>query len=117
MNVLIVDDEEEITVMMQRMLASNGYTVDTYNNSLDALEAFRGNPQNYDLLISDLTMPNMSGIELLQEIQKIKLGFPTIIMTGYGGEKLTLLPEHQVILHKPLRWPIVAATIRNILDH
>ncbi|HIE82443.1 MAG TPA: PAS domain S-box protein, partial [Dehalococcoidia bacterium] len=81
-SILIVDDEEMLTDMMQEILTSHGYKVDAYNNSLEALDAYKRNPDNFDLIISDLTMPNLAGTELLKEVHKFSPGFPTILMTG-----------------------------------
>ena len=115
-SLLVVDDEEMITTMMQKMLSAIGYQVETCNSSMDALAIFKRNPGKYDLLISDLTMPDLTGIELIQEIRELRSGFPTILMTGFSGDELEDLSEQQVVLHKPLIKRTLAVAVRATLD-
>jgi CheY-like chemotaxis protein len=99
--VLVVDDEIEIADMVEEMLVLEGYRVSSYGTGADALEALRSDPGKVDLLIADLTMPRLTGLELLQEARKLKPELPTILMTGYGGKSLEGLPAHQIVLFKP----------------
>ncbi|MBV1906959.1 MAG: PAS domain S-box protein, partial [Pseudomonadales bacterium] len=116
-SILIVDDEKTITLMLHQMLSELGYRIHQYNSSLEALAAFQNEPEAFDLLISDLTMPQMSGIELLQEVHKLKPDFPTILMTGYAGASDQGLANGQSMLHKPLRQRTVAMAIRAQIDN
>jgi CheY-like chemotaxis protein len=70
------------------MLARLGYQVTVSTSSLKALELFRARPDMFDLLISDQTMPNLTGVDLAREIHQIRPRFPVILCTGYS-ERLT----------------------------
>ena len=80
---LVVDDEFCILDVMEPGLASSGFTVTRFADPTEALAAFRATPMNFDLLLSDLTMPRMSGLELACEVGLVRPGFPIILMTGH----------------------------------
>jgi CheY-like chemotaxis protein len=81
--ILLVDDKEVIASMEQMMLERLGYHITTRMSSIDALEAFRANPDFFDLVITDMTMPNMTGGRLAKELNLIKPGIPIILCTGF----------------------------------
>jgi PAS domain S-box-containing protein len=81
--ILFVDDEEALARMGQIMLKRLGYEVEVRTSSLDALDAFRANPEKYDLVITDYTMPGMTGMDLSEELLKIRPDIPIILCTGY----------------------------------
>ncbi len=87
--ILIVDDEEPIAVLAQRMLAKLGYAAETRTSVLDALETIRSAPDTFDLVITDMTMPSMSGIDFARQLAQIRPSLPVILTTGYRGS-LTL---------------------------
>lgn len=117
--ILIVDDEEAIVVMMKAVLEQLGYIVDAQACSLNALKLFQKRADKYDLVISDLTMPDMTGTDLSQQIRGIRSEIPIIIMTGFDCD---LNDEKQKqcgirkVLHKPIRPHELAAVIREVLD-
>ena len=117
--ILLVDDEEAIVRMEQQMLERLGYEVNTRTGSVDALEAFKADPDRYDLIITDMTMPNMTGIRLAKEIKKIRPGIPIIICTGFSDqineEKCKALGIQGYVM-KPIVIRKIAATIREALD-
>lgn len=80
--ILVVDDEEDILVTLKDILEEEGYTVDIESNPRDALEKIKQN--EYDLVISDLKMPSMSGEELLEEVRKFNSVVGFIMLTAYG---------------------------------
>lgn len=80
--ILVVDDEEDILVTLKDILEEEGYTVDIESNPKDALEKIKQN--EYDLVISDLKMPSMSGEELLEEVRKFNSIVGFIMLTAYG---------------------------------
>ncbi len=82
--ILFVDDEESIASIGKEMLTSLGYDVDVRFSSLDALYAFRANPNRFDLVITDMTMPNMTGVDLAHEMLKIRSEMPIILTTGFS---------------------------------
>ncbi len=82
--ILVVDDEEALAQMSREMLTSLGYEVTLHYSSLDALEAFCKKPQDFDLVITDMTMPNMSGAGLARELLTIRHDIPIILVTGFS---------------------------------
>ncbi|MGA2401744.1 MAG: response regulator [Syntrophobacteraceae bacterium] len=116
--VLLVDDEKPIVDMHKEMLESLGYDVAQRYSSYDALQAFKARPESFDLVITDLTMPHMTGIDLAKEIQKIRSNIPIIICTGFGegldAERTELLGING-FLFKPVSLRDLAVTVSRIL--
>jgi PAS domain S-box-containing protein len=81
--VLFVDDEPALTAVTQRMLERLGYTVVALGSSTEALATFRADPQAFDVVISDLTMPGMTGAQLALEMRRLRANVPVILSTGY----------------------------------
>lgn len=117
--ILFVDDEESIAVFAQKMLETLGYTVRYETDSKEALEAFRDNPQGYDLVITDQTMPRLPGSELSKELMKIRPDIPIILCTGYSSmiseQKARDLGIRAFVM-KPTNKLKFAQTIRKVLD-
>jgi CheY-like chemotaxis protein/anti-sigma regulatory factor (Ser/Thr protein kinase) len=117
--ILLVDDEKALADIGRQLLELLGYTVETRTSPDDALEAFRAQPGRYDLLITDMTMPGMSGNRLVAEIRKTRPGIPVIICTGFSR---IISPEtaHEeginAILMKPLAINDLASAVRKVLD-
>ena len=84
--ILLVDDEVAITAVAARMLGRLGYQVTCFNSSRDALKAFIEAPQGFDLVISDQTMPEYTGLELIERIKKVAAGMPVLLMSGYSDQ-------------------------------
>ena len=81
--ILYVDDEEPLVLLMTKMLQRLGYEVSGCPDAHKALELFRNNPQNFDAVITDLSMPGMSGMEFARQLLQIRPGTPIIITSGY----------------------------------
>ncbi len=117
--VLFVDDEHFLIDIGRDMLEALGYSVEPHTDPLAAFEAFRANPDRFDLLITDLTMPHMTGELLITEIRKIRPAFPAILCTGFGkklnGQKMTELGVFHV-MNKPIRLADLAKAVRDSLD-
>jgi CheY-like chemotaxis protein len=116
--ILVVDDEEVIVRMEQMLLERLGYQVTARTASIEALEAFKANPGRFDLIVTDMTMPNMTGIGLAREVKKIK-NIPVIVCTGFSEqineENFKALGIDGYVL-KPLIRRDIAETIRKVLD-
>jgi two-component system NtrC family response regulator len=80
--ILIIDDEKNYLVILEALLAPEGYEIITEDNALNALRLIR--ETDLDLIITDMKMPGMNGIELLEKSKKINPELPVIIMTAYG---------------------------------
>jgi PAS domain S-box-containing protein len=83
-HILFVDDEKPLVSLAKSMLEDLGYRVTTMTNSVDALAAFRSQPQDYDLVITDQTMPHMNGADLARALLEIRPALPVILATGYS---------------------------------
>jgi PAS domain S-box-containing protein len=85
-HILFVDDEEPLVEIATEMLQMHGYRVTAKTNSEEALEAFKNSPDNFDLVITDQTMPNMSGSELASALLRTRPDLPIILCTGYSSK-------------------------------
>lgn len=94
-HVLLVDDEDQVANVSSELLKSLGYTVSFFTSSRKALASFLENPQKFDVVMTDLVMPEITGIELCSEIKKVRPNLPVILSTGYS-EKVTESVLHQV---------------------
>ena len=81
-SILLVDDDPEFCKAMKKTLEKSGYLVTLATDGWEALAAITGNV--FDLVLSDLRMPNLNGIELMQEIKRKKINVPVVFITGYG---------------------------------
>jgi len=86
--IMLVDDEGQVVQVIGELLRSIGYHVSGWTSAKAALEHFKENPESYDLLVTDLTMPHMSGVELSAEVKRTRSDFPVILITGYS-DRLT----------------------------
>jgi CheY-like chemotaxis protein len=117
--ILFVDDEETLIELGESMLKKLGYQVSTRTSSIEAIEAFKANPQKFDLVISDMTMPNMTGDLLAKALLKIRADIPIIICTGFSeliSEQKTDQIGIKGFLMKPLTIRELARTVRKVLD-
>jgi two-component system cell cycle sensor histidine kinase/response regulator CckA len=118
-HILFVDDEKPLIDIGKQTLERLGYKVTTRTSSTEALEAFRAQPEKFELVITDQTMPTMSGETLAKELTQIRPDTPVILCTGYSEtrseQKLTALGIREV-LRKPIIVREMANTIRRVLD-
>ncbi|MBU0769761.1 MAG: PAS domain S-box protein, partial [Proteobacteria bacterium] len=119
-HILFVDDEESLIDMGKQSLVSLGYNVTTRISSIEALELFKTQPDAFDLVITDLTMTNMTGDELAEKIMAIRPDIPVILCTGFSTriteEKAKNMGIRAFIM-KPLIRKDIAETIRKVIDH
>ena len=88
-SVLLVDDEESIRIATQLVLEQEGFTVDSASDGQEALNLFNANPGKYDLIVTDQSMPRVSGLELTQEIRKSNATLSILLSTGHLGSQDT----------------------------
>ncbi|MCP4158442.1 MAG: PAS domain S-box protein [Deltaproteobacteria bacterium] len=118
-SILFVDDEISITEMSKKTLERLGYSVDTVDNPVDALENFKLNPGDYDLVITDMAMPKINGLDFTKEIRDIRNDIPVIICSGFNTSiNEDNIDEHSIsaYLSKPVITSELAKTIREVLD-
>jgi CheY-like chemotaxis protein len=82
-HILYVDDEEALVFLATRLLERCGYRVSGFTNAITALKQFRENPVEFDVLVTDLSMPGMSGFELTEEIHRTRSDIPVVLTSGY----------------------------------
>ena len=117
--ILFVDDEPPIVKMAKEMLERLGYTVAIRTSSLEALELFKANPTQFDLVITDMTMPHMTGDKLTKEILAIHPDIPIILCTGFSQQineqDAKAIGVAEFIL-KPIIKKDLATILRKVLD-
>ena len=106
--------------MGDQMLTRLGYRVKTRTSSLEALELFRAKPNFFDLVETDMTMPNMTGAELTREVLSLRPELPIIMTTGYSEtideEKAKRIGITKFLL-KPVKKKLLAKELRMVLDN
>jgi CheY-like chemotaxis protein len=118
-HVLLVDDEESILIMEQQMLERLGYTVTPCAGGIQAFEIFKNDPDLFDLLITDMAMPEMTGELLARELSKIRPKFPILLCTGFSdaiSEEKAAFMGIKGFLFKPVEKKALAKKIRQVLD-
>jgi len=118
-NILIVDDEEQILIMMKQLLERLGYKVTAIKNSSEALMIFSSAPGDFDLVITDMTMPSMTGVDLGYEMMKIRKDIPVILYSGFNDMSLESKAKAvgiREIVMKPVTKAGIAEAIRRSLD-
>ena len=119
--IMAVDDEFDIIFVIRMYLEKWGFDVETFTNPLYALEKFKENPEQYSLLLTDIRMPEMTGIRLTKLVQEIKPSMKAVIMTAYELKPADLrehLPSisHDDILQKPFRLLQICTAIKKQLQ-
>jgi CheY-like chemotaxis protein len=118
-HIMIVDDEVSLTRLFADILNDYNYRVTTFNDSLEALNEFQANPQKYDCIITDQTMPKLTGIELVKEITRLRKDLPIIMQTGYS-EHITDETINNTgiikLLKKPVNIDEIIITINQLFE-
>ncbi len=118
--ILFIDDEAGIVAIAERIFSSLGYHVTSFTSSLEAFERFRSSPDDFDLVVTDQTIPQMTGIEITGRILEIRPDMPVIICTGYSRElDEETVREHgaRSLIMKPFTVEGLAGEVRRVLDH
>lgn len=116
---LVVDDEQAIIDLETNILQRLGYQVTSLTSSVDALKVFAAHPEDFDLVITDMTMPHMTGDQLIREIHAINPGIPVIVCTGFSekmSKKDAADKGAHLFLMKPVSRSELAKAIRDALD-
>jgi len=118
-SILLVDDELPISRLNEQILTALGYRINMRTSPIEALELFRFDPDRFDLVITDMTMPKMSGDLLAIEMKKIRPDIPVILCTGYSkrmSDERAIEIGINAVLMKPVVKLDLAKTIRKVLD-
>jgi len=117
--ILYIDDEPALANLAEKMLSKLGYDVTTLTSSLEALNIFKSRADKFDLVITDMTMPGMTGDTLAQKLMEIRPDIPVILCTGYSehvsGEGAKKIGIRKFVM-KPLEMKVLAKAIRKVLD-
>ncbi len=118
--ILLIDDEKPILNMVEQVLNRFGYTTIPFNASTEAFDCFEKSPYDFDLIITDMTMPKLTGDKLVEDIKNIRPDIPVILCTGFS-EKIvrgkTIDSKPDKILMKPAGKDELLRTIRFLLDN
>jgi PAS domain S-box-containing protein len=117
-HILLVDDELVVLEITEEILVDLGYQVTSELSSVEALATFRKNPDTFDMVLTDLTMPGLTGMELITKIQDIRRGIPVVIFSGFDTQVIKNNPPKGVwaFVKKPVFIREIAVTIREIFD-
>ncbi|MEI6126535.1 MAG: ATP-binding protein, partial [Pseudomonadota bacterium] len=118
-HILFVDDEEALSELAKELLEPFGYSVTAVQSGEEAIAIFQKAPEKFDLVITDLSMPHMTGYELAQELLRIKPGIPVILCTGNNETSSGIKekdPNIKAVLAKPVNRNVLAETIRKVLN-
>ncbi len=117
--ILVIDDEAAIARMCHQLLTHYGYQVTIQSSSLEALAIFKNRPADFDLVLTDMTMPDMNGARLAEEMKKIRPDIPVILCSGYSrmiSEEKASGIGISAYIRKPFVKNELLKTIRNLLD-
>src|SRR5687767_2751797 len=116
MRIMIIDDDEDILKLFNDFLSKEGFDVVPFLEPLKALEEIKSNPSRYSLIITDIRMPGISGIELIKKVSSINADIKVILMSAFeiNGDELKELTYNEH-LQKPIHMHALASTIREIL--
>jgi CheY-like chemotaxis protein/anti-sigma regulatory factor (Ser/Thr protein kinase) len=118
-SILIVDDKVSVTKILEKMLDTLGYKTTIVNSSNQGLKLFEKNPDSFNMLITDLTMPELTGLELSRKIHQIRRGLPIIMITGYGN-KLSRKEQEAAgitkLIGKPVLMGEISQLVRDLFD-
>ncbi len=118
--ILLVDDEKPILDLVKQILIRFGYAITSFDVSIDALSCFKKSPSLFDLVITDMTMPGLSGDKLVENIKNIRPEIPVILCTGFSEQNVqekTNEFKPDKVLMKPAGKDELLRTIRGLLDN
>ncbi|MFH2090906.1 MAG: PAS domain S-box protein [Pseudomonadota bacterium] len=118
-HILIIDDEEAILNTTQKILEEEGYEITIKQDAISALECFEKSPERFALIITDMTMPSMTGTELAKKVLQSRKNVPIILCTGYNAnltESTVLEIGIKKLIYKPVRPSYLLKSIREVLD-
>ena len=117
--ILLLDDEPTLTAVGERRLQALGYDVTTFNDPREALAAFRKEPERFDLVMTDFSMPNMDGVQFARYVNAVRRDVPILLATGYMDE----FPDSTIaaagirqVLSKPMTLATLGESVASLLS-
>jgi CheY-like chemotaxis protein len=115
--VLLVEDEAPIRMLLARTLETSGYTVLQANDGKEALEVAKGKMGPIELLVTDIVMPKLGGIDLAKELLALRPALRVLFLTGYTDSAAPALDESKGFLQKPFTSRALLHEVRRLLDN
>ena len=118
--ILLVEDEHSVRAIVTKMLTAHGYAVVAADNPIDALELLAEETFAPDLIVSDLVMPGLSGVELAERVESLRPGLRVLFISGYSGHSMledSRLLEDVQLVQKPFTAAALTQAVRQELDH
>ena len=116
-SIMIIDDEEDILNLFNDFLQQQGYSVTTWNNSILALQEIEKKPQEYSLILTDIRMPGISGLELIKIVNNLNKDIKIVFISAFqlDSNKLKGIGYHEYI-QKPVHIQMLLQTVKNLLN-
>jgi two-component system, cell cycle sensor histidine kinase and response regulator CckA len=114
--VLVVDDEDPVRVVVARAITRLGFSSNSASSGRDAIALFEADPAQYVLVILDVKMPVMDGIETMTRLRKVRPDIPVILMSGYNKLEVPNTLAATGFLHKPFTLDALASEIRAVVE-
>ncbi|MBU1138315.1 MAG: response regulator, partial [Proteobacteria bacterium] len=118
--IMLVDDDSSIIKLSRQFLIGYGYEVSTFSNGVQAYQELQQYPDKYDLIITDMTMPYMTGADLAQKALELCPHLPIILCTGHSeliNREKAMAIGIKEYCHKPLNKKYMLRTVRTVLDN
>ena len=112
--IMVLDDESDITLLFRRSLELGGYTVFAFTDPMDALEYLKINAERYGLVITDVRMPKMNGIEFANRVRTIIPSMSIVLMSAFSMADLEISPELKIA--ELLQKPVTATKLKEIVS-
>ena len=118
LKILIIDDNQELLAALYQFLSEKKYDVVSASDGLDGLKLLEAEKQGFDLIITDIVMPNISGLAIISIVKKKYPGVPVIAITGWGEhpEMLALEAQADLVLEKPFELDELDDAIKDLLS-
>jgi len=113
--ILLVDDERDILFTTRKILNHSGYDVVVFENGIDAIDAFKAATDTFDIIITDMAMPKMNGIDLAEKILKIRDDIPIILCTGYN-DSLSKKRANEIGIRRYVQKPVASRKLLTIIQ-
>lgn len=119
-HILLIDDESAFLELLERILLRAGYIVTSFNSSIEAINVFSNSPKEFDLIITDLKMPKLTGEVFIRKVKKLNSYIPIIVLTGHGMEfceQQFRLVKPDLILMKPIEIKDLEISLNSLFNN